>query len=160
MSPTFPLSPAPDCSICNFPARRDLTNNPGSNGRRRPYYFCSNNHARKFIRWDDSEGISNDNPRCRCGHHSRLNSGRGLQAGRWYDCSSMSCSFRENAIANADAVELESRPSVSPPSTYQSSSQGSYQDIPRSYGHRTSPRSDRYVQYEFPVSLQPTCLLI
>ena len=140
MSPTFPLTPPPNCPSCGSAAQRGLTRNLGSAGRRRPYYFCINNHERTFVRWDDNEGISNNNPQCDCGHPSRLN-GKGTN--RWYDCSSMSCNFRRNAPANVDAVELEFTPSVhgvSAPSTYQGS-----------LGSSTNPvlsGPDRYVQHD------------
>jgi hypothetical protein len=140
MSRTFPLNPPPNCPLCGSVAQRDLTKNLGSAGRRRPYYFCINNHKRKFVRWDDNEGISNNNPQCQCGHSSRLNVNG---TSNWYDCSSMSCNFRSNAPANVDAVELDSTPSVhgvSAPSTYQGS-QGS-----STYPVVSGP--DRYVQHD------------
>ncbi|KAF5566552.1 hypothetical protein FNAPI_1010 [Fusarium napiforme] len=111
-SPQFPLSQAPDCPLCpNAPKRSRVDAARGATAGR-PYYYCQAGHKRRFITWDDMLGISSNNPRCRCGHHSRRNEGNGPVPSAWYNCSSRRCSFNQNI----DDDDVDQSPHSSPSS--------------------------------------------
>ncbi|KAF5602483.1 hypothetical protein FPCIR_1824 [Fusarium pseudocircinatum] len=111
-SPQFPLSQPPDCPLCPNTPRRGRVDAARGATAGRPYYYCQAGHKRRFITWDDMLGISSNNPRCRCGHHSRRNEGNGPVPSAWYNCSSRRCSFNQNI----DDDDVDESPHSSPSS--------------------------------------------
>ncbi|KAF5243609.1 hypothetical protein FANTH_8189 [Fusarium anthophilum] len=112
-SPQFPLVQPPNCPLCpNTPRRSRVDSAKRSTTAGRPYYYCQADHKRRFITWDDMVGISSNNPRCRCGHHSRRNEGNGPVPSAWYNCSSRRCSFNQDI----DEDEIDESPHSSPSS--------------------------------------------
>ncbi|KAF5712376.1 hypothetical protein FMUND_8470 [Fusarium mundagurra] len=112
-SPQFPLSQPPDCPQCPNtpkPGTVDPAKRSGTAGR--PYYYCQAGHKRRFITWNDTVGISSNNPRCRCGYHSRRNEGNGPVPRAWYDCPSRRCSFNQDIHDD----EIDESPHSSPSS--------------------------------------------
>ncbi|EPE28735.1 hypothetical protein GLAREA_09856 [Glarea lozoyensis ATCC 20868] len=87
----------PRCITCSSPLIHYITNASNENGNAgRPHWQCS--WCPKFSYFDDSRGIHEDNPRCKCGLISRL-----MLAGReervknkrhlYYSCAQKRCGF-------------------------------------------------------------------
>ncbi|KAF4945626.1 hypothetical protein FGADI_11807 [Fusarium gaditjirri] len=113
MTPQFPLIQPPNCPLCpNTPKRSRVDPAKRTPTAGRPYYYCQAGHKRQFITWDDLQGVSSANPRCRCGHHSRRNEGNGPVPSAWYNCSSRRCSFNQDI----DVDETDESPHSSPSS--------------------------------------------
>ncbi|CAG7558091.1 unnamed protein product [Fusarium equiseti] len=91
MTAQFPLTYPPTCPQCDQLATR-----------------ARSGHKRQFVTWDDMEGISSRNPRCRCGYHSRRNQGNGPIPSEWFACASKTCSFSQSIDADDEPVYSQS----------------------------------------------------
>ncbi|KAJ4005960.1 hypothetical protein NW752_001207 [Fusarium irregulare] len=109
MTAQFPLTYPPTCPQCDQLATRARVDaGKRSNTANRPYYYCQSGHKRQFVTWDDMEGISSHNPRCRCGYHSRRNQGNGPIPSEWFACASKTCSFSQNIDTDDEPVYTRS----------------------------------------------------
>ncbi|RGP73569.1 hypothetical protein FLONG3_6306 [Fusarium longipes] len=109
MTAQFPLTYPPTCPQCDQLATRARVDaGKRSNTANRPYYYCQSGHKRQFVTWDDMEGISPHNPRCRCGYHSRRNQGNGPIPSEWYACASKTCSFSQSIETDDEPIYTQS----------------------------------------------------
>jgi len=122
MEPQFPLLIAPACQECGHPGTKHAVSAWNRSGNSdRPYYFCGR-HRRKFLTWDDDQGIVNGNPLCWCRFTSRRGTTNGPIPTDFYSCPVGSCRYSQNApparVANSIAVvggasqDAEPRPYV------------------------------------------------
>jgi hypothetical protein len=162
MEPSFPLDPRrgiPTCRMCGRACTRDMVTirNPiGHVGRF--YYHCypcprerSGAHG-VFSTWDDYEGITNGNPRCRCGFTSRRDTNRTTKED-FFACPnrynkgcgwSMTCSDVATPQANSIAV-------VKTSPQYGNSQYGNPQHSNSQYGNSQYSNSQyRNAQYSTP----------
>ncbi|WZH42134.1 hypothetical protein QYS62_003124 [Fusarium acuminatum] len=134
MSLQFPLIRPPSCPLCpNTPIRARVDTGRRSQHAHRPYYYCQADHKRQFVTRDDILGISNANPRCQCGFHSRRNEGSGPVPSAWYNCASRQCSFNQNIEADDSVESVQSSPSSWKGSTSSTVAGTSY----RGHDHKT-----------------------
>ncbi|KAI6711907.1 hypothetical protein JHW43_005572 [Diplocarpon mali] len=94
MEPSFPITPAPLCYLasCRAQATRKNVYDGNANGHRgRPYYYCDQHHARKFVTFDDSTGVAPGNPTCRCGYISRRGLTNGPPKKEFFKCAVGAC---------------------------------------------------------------------
>ena len=119
---SFPLQRAPRCTVCReygkLAAVKSSRAAASKDNIGRPYYGCSNNHKYQWLTWNDDKGITLDNPRCTCGHPSRIDcSDKSYGRTYFYSCSTKECGFTQEAEAppvyaspRSDANELETTP--------------------------------------------------
>ena len=121
MADRFPLQAAPICRFCSQTATLGYSDPTLCNGNaNRPYYYCESSlHKRKFLTWNDYQGILSQNPHCQCGHLTRRNRKNENPKDEWYACASGHCKFRRNIENGEDAgsmlAELDSSPLNSQP---------------------------------------------
>jgi hypothetical protein len=108
----FPLQDPPTCLACREPCTRDSVgkwNTKGNVGR--PYWTCVRHKPWKFSCFDDTIGITIENPQCPCRITSRRTAGK---YGDFFSCARGVCGWTRSAASRgvSSPPQTPKRPTV------------------------------------------------
>ncbi|KAF2111989.1 hypothetical protein BDV96DRAFT_580956 [Lophiotrema nucula] len=105
------------CLRCDQLAQRKITRNSNPNGNAgRPYYICPKCPRKdRFVTWDDSRGVHECNPLCKCGSASRQDRA-GVDGERkgwgFWTCARGKCGYWSELRNGLTWAEMDANPNA------------------------------------------------